>query len=190
MPTLGYARVSTEKQDLEPQLAALAAAGAERIFGEKESGGRGDRPQLRKLLDTVSAGDVVVITRLDRLARSLPDLVQIVAALKERGAGLRSLKEAWVDTTTPEGRLMLGVLGSLAEWEREVIRSRIDEGRRRAKAAGKSLGRSSSLKPDQVRFALEQRAAGKSTREIGRVLGVSASTISRIKPPPLGVIAS
>src|SRR3954466_3317143 len=124
MPTYGYARVSTDGQILDAQIAQLKAAGAEKVFREKVSGARADRPELARLMRTLSAGDVVLVTRLDRLARSTRDLLNTLAALAEKQAGFRSLQDAWADTTTPHGRLMLTVLGGLAEFERELIRAR------------------------------------------------------------------
>jgi DNA invertase Pin-like site-specific DNA recombinase len=111
----------------------LVAAGCAKVFKEKVSGAKTDRAELAKLLRTIESGDVLVITRLDRLARSTRDLLNVIAALTERGAGFKSLKDTWADTTSPHGRLMLTVLGGLAEFERELIRARTGEGRKRAK---------------------------------------------------------
>src|SRR5271156_1012035 len=130
----GYARVSTDGQSVEAQIAALTAAGAEKIFREVASGAKTDRAQLRRALDQLAAGDVLMVTRLDRLARSTRDLFDTQAALPDRQAGFRSLGDAWADTTTAHGRLMLTVLGGLAGFERELIRGRAGEGRARAKA--------------------------------------------------------
>src|SRR4051794_4498074 len=141
MTVYGYARVSTEGQSLSAQLSQLNAAGCARIFREKASGARADRSQLAKLMNTLSKGDVVVITRLDRLARSTRDLLNLLASVSDKGAGFKSLGDAWADTTTAHGRLMLTVLGGLAEFERELIRSRTGEGRARAVARGVTLGR-------------------------------------------------
>ena len=141
MAVYGYARVSTRDQDLAAQRAELMAAGCAKVFQEKVSGGKTDRAELAKVLRRLEAGDVLVVTRLDRLARSTRDLLNIIAALTERGAGFRSLKDTWADTTSPHGRLMLTVLGGLAEFERELIRARTGEGRRRAKDRGVKFGR-------------------------------------------------
>jgi Resolvase, N terminal domain len=127
----GYARVSTDGQSVEAQVAALTAAGAGKIFREVASGAKTDRAQLRRLLDTLDAGDVLMVTRLDRLARSTRDLLNTLASIAGKQAGFRSLGDAWADTTTPHGRLMLTVLGGLAEFERELIRARTGEGRAR-----------------------------------------------------------
>jgi DNA invertase Pin-like site-specific DNA recombinase len=134
MTIYGYARVSTNGPDLSSQEAELLAAGCFKVFKEKVSGAKTDRPELAKLLHRIEGGDVLVVTRLDRLARSTRDLLNVIAALTERGAGFKSLKDTWADTTSPHGRLMLTVLGGLAEFERELIRARTGEGRKRAKA--------------------------------------------------------
>lgn len=128
---IGYARVSTDGQTLDAQQSALAAAGAERVFAEKVSGAVTDRKQLAKAISALGAGDVLVVTRLDRLARSTRDLLHVLDAVGKAGSGFRSLADQWCDTTTPHGRLMLTVLGGLAEFERELIRARTDEGRKR-----------------------------------------------------------
>ena len=177
----GYARVSTDGQSVEAQIAALTAAGAEKIFREVASGATTDRAQLRRLLDQLDAGDVLTVTRLDRLARSTRDLLNTLATIAGKEAGFRSIGDAWADTTTPHGRLMLTVLGGLAEFERELIRSRTGEGRARAKARGVKLGRRPKLTPHQKREALERRECGEeSYAEIGRSYNVSGWTISRL----------
>ena len=119
MTTYGYARVSTNGQDLTSQEHELLAAGCAKVFKEKVSGAKTDRAELAKVIRTLQPGDVLVVTRLDRLARSTRDLLNVFATVSEREAGFRSLKDAWADTTTPHGRLMLTVLGGLAEFERE-----------------------------------------------------------------------
>ena len=133
---IGYARVSTDGQTLDAQQSALAAAGAERVFAEKVSGAVTDRKALARAIAALGAGDVLLVTRLDRLARSTRDLLNVLDAVAKAGAGFRSLADAWADTTTPHGRLMLTVLGGLAEFERELIRARTSEGRVRRKPAG------------------------------------------------------
>jgi DNA invertase Pin-like site-specific DNA recombinase len=179
----GYARVSTDGQSVEAQIAALTAAGAEKIFREVASGATTDRAQLRRLLDQLDAGDVLTVTRLDRLARSTRDLLNTLATITGKQAGFRSLGDAWADTITPHGRLMLTVLGGLAEFERELIRARTGEGRARAKARGVKLGRKPKLTPHQKREALERRESGEETlAEIGRSYNVSGWTISRLSP--------
>lgn len=176
----GYARVSTDGQSVEAQVEQLTAAGAGKVFRETASGAKTDRAQLKRLVASLVAGDVVVVTRLDRLARSTRDLLNVLAQLSEAGAGFRSLGDVWADTTTAHGRLMLTILGGLAEFERELIRARTSEGRARAKARGVKMGAPPKLTPHQRREALERRAAGEAVREIARSYNVSHSTISRL----------
>lgn len=177
----GYARVSTDGQSVEAQVAALAEAGAAKIFREVASGAKSDRPQLRKAIAALQASDVLMVTRLDRLARSTLDLLHTLKAVSDRGAGFRSLSDVWADTTTPHGRLMVTVLGGLAEFERELIRARTGEGRARAKAAGKSLGRPFKLTAHQKAEASRRVEQGTETlAEIGRSYNVSGATISRL----------
>jgi DNA invertase Pin-like site-specific DNA recombinase len=177
----GYARVSTEGQNLAAQVAALTDAGAQKIYKEVASGAKTDRAQLHRLLNSLDEGDVLFVTRLDRLARSTRDLLNTLAAVTGRKAGFRSLGDAWADTTTPHGRLMLTVLGGLAEFERELIRTRTGEGRARAKARGVKLGRTPKLTHHQQREAIARRENGEALTEIGRSYNVSHSTISRLR---------
>jgi DNA invertase Pin-like site-specific DNA recombinase len=177
----GYARVSTDGQSVDAQVRQLTKAGCKKVFRETASGVKTDRAQLRRLLGQLAAGDVVTVTRLDRLARSTRDLLNTLAAITDRKAGFRSLSDAWADTTTAHGRLMLTVLGGLAEFERELIRARTSEGRARAKANGKSLGRPFKMTPHQRSEAIKRRDRGEeSLAEIGRSYNVSAATISRL----------
>jgi DNA invertase Pin-like site-specific DNA recombinase len=180
MTIYGYARVSTDGQTLDAQVAALKAAGAERVYSEKQSGAKTDRKALAKALAALSAGDVLVVTRLDRLARSTRDLLNVLATVSERGAGFRSLGDPWADTTTAHGRLMLTVLGGLAEFERSLILSRCNEGRTRAMARGVRFGRKPKLTAHQVAEARTRREAGEALSDIGRSFNVSHSTISRL----------
>jgi DNA invertase Pin-like site-specific DNA recombinase len=177
---VGYARVSTDGQTLDAQQAALKAAGVERIYAEKISGAKSDRLQLTKMLKTLAEGDTVVVTRLDRLARSTRDLLNILHAIGKAGATFKSLADAWADTTTPHGRLMLTILGGLAEFERDLIKARTDDGRRRAMARGKRFGRKPKLTTHQIAEALRRRDAGEVLTEIARSYNVSHSTISRL----------
>ena len=181
MTTFGYARVSTDGQSVEAQVAELKAGGASRIFREKVSGAITDRAQLRRALQFLQKGDVLLVTRLDRLARSTRDLLNTLAAIAERGAGFRSLRNSWADTTTPHGRLMLTVLAGLAEFERELIRTRTGEGRERAKARGVRMGRKPKLTPHQRKEALARRETGEPLVDIARSYAVSHSTISRLQ---------
>jgi DNA invertase Pin-like site-specific DNA recombinase len=145
---IGYARVSTYGQTLDAQLEQLRAAGcgSRNIYREKVTGARADRRELLKMLDRLDAGDVVTVTRIDRLARSTFDLFAIVEQIVDAKAQFRSLAEPWADTGTSTGRLMLAVLGGLADVERDLIRTRTAEGRSRAKAQGKQMGRRNSRK--------------------------------------------
>ncbi len=178
----GYARVSTDGQSVDAQVKQLRAAGAEKVFKETASGAKTDRAQLRRAIKEIDNGDTLLVTRLDRLARSTRDLLNTLAQIAEKGAGFRSLGDAWADTTTPHGRLMLTVLGGLAEFERELIRARTSEGRERAAARGVHMGRPPKLTPHQKKEAIKRRDAGEPTREIGRMFNVSHSTISRLTP--------
>ena len=181
MTIYGYARVSTEGQTLDAQLEALKAAGCEKIFREKVSGSKTDRAQLGKVLAVIDDGDVLMVSRLDRLARSTRDLLNILDALTKRGAAFRSLGDSWADTTTPHGRLMLTVLGGLAEFERELIRARTGEGRTRAVARGQHMGRPPKLTPHQRREALQALASDSANQaDQARRFNVSKSTISRL----------
>ena len=176
----GYARVSTDGQSVEAQVRQLTKAGCKKVFREVASGAKTDRAQLRRLIKTLVAGDVLMVTRLDRLARSTRDLLNTLAAITERKAGFRSLADTWADTTTAHGRLMLTVLGGLAEFERDLIRTRTAEGRERAKARGVRLGRKPKLTPHQQREAIKRRDAGETLADIARSYNVSHSTISRL----------
>ena len=177
----GYARVSTDGQSVDAQARQLAAAGCGKVFREVASGVKTDRAQLRRLLDGLAKGDVVTVTRLDRVARSTRDLLNTLATVAAKGAGFRSLGDVWADTTTAHGRLMLTVLGGLAEFERELIRSRTTEGRERAKARGVKLGRKPKLTLHQWHEAIRRRDKGEETlAEIGRSYNVSGWTIARI----------
>src|ERR1700732_1366809 len=177
----GYARVSTDGQSVDAQVRQLRAAGAEKVFRETASGARTDRAQLRRAIDAIDKGDVLMVTRLDRLARSTRDLLNTLAAITGKGAGFRSLNDTWADTTTAHGRLMLTVLGGLAEFERELIRARTGEGRERAKANGVKMGRKPKMTDHQKREAIKRRDHGEETlAAIGRSYNVSGWTISRL----------
>jgi DNA invertase Pin-like site-specific DNA recombinase len=157
MTVYGYARVSTDGQSLSAQLAELKAANCAKIFQEKVSGARSDRKQLVRLIAVLAKGDLLVVTRLDRLARSTRDLLNLLGTIAEKGACFKSLRDTWADTTTAHGRLMLTVLGGLAEFERELIRTRTGEGRERAKARGVILGRKPKLTIHQRKEAIARR---------------------------------
>ena len=159
----------------------LRGAGAGQVYRETASGARADRAQLRRAIDQLQKGDVLIVTRLDRLARSTRDLLNTLATITAKGAGFRSINDTWADTTTAHGRLMLTVLGGLAEFERELIRARTGEGRERAKAKGVKMGRKPKLTDHQKREAIRRRDHGDETlAEIGRSYYVSGWTISRL----------
>jgi DNA invertase Pin-like site-specific DNA recombinase len=177
----GYARVSTDGQSIDAQVRQLTKAGCKKVVREVASGAKTDRARLRQLLDKLDAGDVLMVTRLDRLARSTRDRLNILAAIADRKAGFRSLGDARADTTTAHGRLMLTVLDGLAEFERDLIRTRTSERRERAKARGVKLGREPKLTEHQKREAIRRRDIdGETVREIARSYNVSHSTISRL----------
>lgn len=175
----GYARVSTDDQDLRLQRASLKEAGCKRVYEEKISGARRDRPQLVRMLDQVREDDVVVVTRLDRLARSTRDLLDVAEQLKEAGAGLRSLGEPWADTTSPAGRMVLTVFAGIAEFERALINQRTSSGRVAAMQRGVRFGRPAKLEPDQVALAHRLVGEGTPVRAIARMLNVHAATVYR-----------
>lgn len=158
----------------------LTKAGCTKVLREVASGAKTDRAQLRRILAQLVAGDVLMVTRLDRLARSTRDLLNTLAAIADKKAGFRSLGDTWADTTTAHGRLMLTVLGGLAEFERELIRARTGEGRARAVARGVKMGRKPKLTQHQQREAFRRREKGEPMREIARSYNVSHSTISRL----------
>src|SRR3954466_6133192 len=179
---IGYARVSTYGQTLDTQLDQLRAAGcsSRNIYREKVTGARADRRELLRMLDRLTPGDVVTVTRIDRLARSTFALFAIVKRIVDAGGQFRSLAEPWADTGTSTGRLMLAVLGGLADVERDLIRTRTAEGRSRAKAQGKHMGRPPSLTPAQQKEASRRRAQGATLDELARSYNVSRATISRL----------
>lgn len=178
----GYARVSTDGQTLDAQRAALLAAGAEKVFQETASGAKTNRRELAKALKALNAGDVLLVTRLDRLARSTRDLLNTLDTIAKAGAGFRSLADAWADTTTPQGRLVTTVMAGFAEFERSLILTRTSEGRARAKARGVKMGPKFKLSPEQRRHVAQERAKGEGVRHLARLLGVSRATIARIPP--------
>src|SRR5712691_9059259 len=177
---LGYARVSTYGQTLDAQLEQLRGAGCTKIYREKVTGAHNDCRELLKMLRGLTPGDVVTVTRIDRLARSTFDLFGIVKQIVDAKAQFRSLAEPWADTGTSTGRLMLAVLGGLADVERDLIRTRTAEGRSRAKAKGKHMGRPPSLTPEQKKEAIKRRARGASLEELARSYNVSRATITRL----------
>ncbi|MQA91972.1 MAG: helix-turn-helix domain-containing protein [Gemmatimonas sp.] len=176
---LGYARVSKEDQDEAAQVRGLESAGCERLFRERASGGRWDRPELHRLLDQLRPGDVVVVWKLDRLSRSLKDLLHLMERLEEKGAGFRSLTEA-VDTTTAAGRMLMQMVGAFAEFERSMIRERTRAGLETAREKGRIGGRPKKLSAHQRETVLELINLGtKSAADVARLFQVHPSTISR-----------
>lgn len=183
MATFGYARVSTangQASSLAGQDAELRAAGCAKVYGERVSGAISDRPELAKLLKRLEAGDTLMVTRLDRLARSTRDLLNILDQVQKAGANFRSLADAWCNTSTPHGQLLVTVLGGLAQFERTLIQARTGEGRKRAQAAGVRFGRPFKMNQHQRREALERLARGESQSDVARSYAVSAATISRL----------
>ena len=178
---VGYARVSTGEQDLSGQLEALKAAGCQRVYSEKKSGGDDNRAALQRMLKELQPGDVVVVTRLDRLARSTRGLLNILDRFGQDEVGFQSLREKVIDTTTPHGRLTISILAAIAEFERELIQARAAEGRKRALKNGVAFGRPLKLDFFQRREAIKRLEAGDSQSLIARTYGVDRSTISRLQ---------
>jgi DNA invertase Pin-like site-specific DNA recombinase len=179
----GYARVSPggKSESVDAQTRQLPKAGCRKVFRDVHvSGAKTDRAQLRRLLDQLAPGDVLMVTRLDRLARSTRDLLNTLATITAKKAGFKSLGDTWADTTTSHGRLMLTVLGGLAEFERDLIRARTGEGRERAKARGVKMGRPFKLTDHQKGEAIKRRDQGETLADIGRSYNVSPATISRL----------
>jgi DNA invertase Pin-like site-specific DNA recombinase len=177
---IGYARVSSNTQDHAAQTEALRTAGCEKIFSEKASGkSTSGRPEFAKLMKSLNPGDVVAVTKLDRLARSSRDLHNILHELQERDCGFVSLGESWCDSTSEVGRLMLSIMGGIAEFERGLIRKRCEEGIERAKANGKQFGRPTALDHGQRRRVAERYAAGETMADLAREYECGESTIWR-----------
>ncbi len=176
---VGYARVSTKDQTLDVQLSRLIEAGCELFFEEKVSGVAKKRPQLEAMLGQLRKDDVVVVTKLDRLARSTAELLRIAEALNEKNAGLQSLDEPWADTTTPAGKMIMTVFGGIAEFERSLILTRTQEGREAAQARGVAFGRPSKLKPDQKDVVRDLIKSGQSIAAVARTFNVHPATIYR-----------
>lgn len=178
---IGYARVSKgEEQSNAAQARALAEAGCKRVYEERASGGRWDRPELHLMLDRLRAGDAVIVWKLDRLSRSLKDVLLIMEKIEAAGAGFRSLTEA-IDTTTPAGRMMMQMIGSFAEFERAMIRERTSAGLAQARAEGRIGGRPRALTPAKRREIAESVLSGRKTgADMARLYDISEPTVSRI----------
>ena len=172
--------MSSKSQDYTAQVEALKAAGCERVFSDKLSGKSRARPELEKLLRRLEPGDIVVVTKLDRIARSVRDLWNILhEVIEENGSQFISLREGWCDTTTPAGKLMVTVMGGVAEFERELIRERCEEGIERARHKGTKFGRPSALDASQRRRVAERYAAGETMAELAREYECGEATIWR-----------
>ncbi|MGJ0491607.1 recombinase family protein [Methylobacter sp.] len=177
---IGYARVSTQDQGTDAQIAALKAAGCELIFQEKASGGRWDRPELHHLLRQLRKGDVLVVWKLDRLSRSLKDVLLLMEKVEQAEAGFRSLTEA-IDTTSPGGRMMMQMVGSFAEFEREMLRERTRNGLEAARKQGRIGGRRPKLKAHQQEEIVKLVSSGqKNAADTARLFNVHPATVSRL----------
>jgi DNA invertase Pin-like site-specific DNA recombinase len=181
MAIVGYARVNTQDENLTGQLEALKAAGAETIYREKISGVCADRPQLAKLMASLKAGDVVLVTKLDRLGRSTRELLDLIERIGGAGAAFRSLGDPLFDTTSSQGRLVSTLLAAIAEFERELIKERTGDGRKGAMAAGKKFGRRPKLSEYQRQEAIKRRANGETLASIAKSYAVDISMISRLQ---------
>jgi DNA invertase Pin-like site-specific DNA recombinase len=173
---VGYARVSTVDQNLDRQIDALKSAGAEKLFTEKVTGRKSDRPELTKLLDLIREGDVIVISELTRLSRSTKDLFAIVDMIQAKGADIRSLKETWLDTTTPHGALMLTIFAGLSQFEADLTAQRTREGLAAARSRGRVGGRPKTGSEDIAR-ALKMYDGGFSIEDVCKSCGISKSTL-------------
>jgi DNA invertase Pin-like site-specific DNA recombinase len=178
---IGYARVSTADQNLDMQRDALKKAGCKRVFTDQMSGARADRPGLAEALSHAREGDVLVVWRLDRLGRSLPNLIEVVSELERRGVGFKSLGEA-IDTTTTGGRLVFHIFGALAEFEKNVIRDRTVAGLQAARKRGRVGGRPRSMTDDKLRAAKRLLRDGTPPKDVAKIIGVSVPTLYRWLP--------
>lgn len=179
---IGYARVSTTGQDHSTQLEKLKAEGCEKIYSEKQSGkSADDRAELQKAINKLREGDVFVITKLDRLARSMGDLLNLIKAIEAEGASFKVLDQEGIDTTTSHGRLMMNILGSIADFERDLINARTAEGRKAAKAKGVKFGRKAKLTDDQVKSLRVDVAEGHLSKQaIAEKYGIARNSVYRL----------
>jgi DNA invertase Pin-like site-specific DNA recombinase len=176
---IGYARVSTEEQNLDRQLDILKQAGCDRIYEEKVSGIKKDRPELNKMLDQIRTGDVIIISDLTRLSRSVKDLFSLVEQIEEKGANIKSIKESWVDTTTAQGKLMFTIFAGISQFERDLISQRTIEGLNAARARGKKGGRPKTNEKE-IKLAVKMyNSKNYSISEITKATGVSKTTLYR-----------
>jgi DNA invertase Pin-like site-specific DNA recombinase len=180
----GYARVSTKAQDYTAQVEALTAAGCHKIFSEKQSGkSRDGRPEFQKLMKKVLPGDTIMVTKLDRLARSSVDLMNIMVELKALSVNFRSLEETWCDTTTDVGELIFTIMAGIAKFERKLIRSRTEAGIERAKKLGRHAGRKPALSDGEKRALAERRSHGVSMAELAKEFDVAVGTVWKTLHP-------
>ena len=177
---IGYARVSTQEQNLALQLAALKGDGCIKIYKEKISGAHSHRPELQKMLDQIRKGDTVVVWKLDRLARSTKGLLETTELFADAGVKFKSISEPWADTTTPGGKMIMTVFAGIAEFERDLIRERTGAGRAAALSRGVKFGRPLSLTDEQKRMAFKLRKEGHSMKEIAAAFGVHVATVYRL----------
>ena len=180
---IGYARVATEDQRLTVQIEALKKAGCSRIFREKLSGAYHDRPELNRMLDHLRNGDTVIGWKLDRLARSTRNLLEIVESISSAGARFQSISEPWADTTTHAGKMIPTIFAGIAEFERDLIRERTGAGRVDAQKRGVRFGHSKKMNEDQRKLAQRLLKEGKSIREVARTFSVHPATLYRIVSP-------
>jgi DNA invertase Pin-like site-specific DNA recombinase len=177
---IGYARVSTEEQSLDIQLAALRKAGCKKIFQEKISGTKWERPELHKMLDSIGPEDLVIVWRLDRLARSSKMLLEITDRIMASNAKFTSLSEPWADTTSPAGKLIMTVFAGMAEFERDLIRDRTGSGRVAAMKRGVKFGRPSKVSPVQMKLIKRLLKEGQSIRHVANTFGIHYTTLYRL----------
>jgi DNA invertase Pin-like site-specific DNA recombinase len=192
MTIIGYARVSAADQNYEAQIDRLKAAGCGKIYGEKASGkSTNGRHELSKALRAMNPGDTLIVVRLDRLARSIRDLLSLLDTIKASGAHIKALEDSWLDTTTPHGELILTIMGGMAEFERKLIRARCQEGIERAKRKGTKFGRPSVIDVSQRRKIAERYASGETMKELAREYEVGEATIWRaLHPTPFDDVSA
>lgn len=187
MAIVGYARVSTGQQDYEGQVERLNAAGAERVYSEKRSGLDGDRPELARCLEFVREGDTLIVTKLDRLARSMTHFYKVVEMLRDKGVSFKVLDDSGVDTSTRTGKLVMGILSAIAEFETSIRKERQMEGIKRAKAKAEAEGKPYARRPrlvtEEVRAnILKLRGEGMSIRSIAKEIKLSKATVQKVVP--------
>lgn len=177
---IGYARVSTMEQNLDLQLQALKKAGCQKIYREKVSGATRQRPEFQRMLDQIRVGDVIVVWKLDRLARSTRDLLETIETIQEAGGKFMSISEPWADTTTHAGKMIMTIFAGIAEFERDLIRERTGAGREAAKKRGVQFGRPRKLNPEQMQLVRRLLDEGKSVRDLAKTFNVHIATIYRL----------